>query len=95
MSRTILITGCSSGIGRMTAKLFQEKGWNVSATVRANPDGDTELNELDNVLVSPHSAGVTQQSSVRMGTELMRNVLDALDGRPNPEAFANPSILEE
>ena len=25
--KTILITGCSTGIGRMTAKYFQEKGW--------------------------------------------------------------------
>ena len=49
MHKTILITGCSSGIGRMTAKYFQEKGWNVVATVRNSPEADTELNALDNV----------------------------------------------
>ena len=30
MKNTILITGCSSGFGKLTAKLFHEKGWNVS-----------------------------------------------------------------
>lgn len=34
--RTILITRASSGIGKGTAILFAEKGWNVIATMR-NP----------------------------------------------------------
>lgn len=50
MKQTILITGCSSGIGKETAKLFQSKGWNVIATMR-NPEKETELNTLKNVLV--------------------------------------------
>ncbi len=48
--KTILITGASSGIGRATARYFQERGWNVIATMRT-PGGETELTELDNVLV--------------------------------------------
>ena len=51
MNKTILITGASSGIGKETAKLFQSKGWNVIATMR-NPEKETELNQLDNVLVA-------------------------------------------
>ncbi|KAB8332921.1 SDR family oxidoreductase [Scytonema tolypothrichoides VB-61278] len=34
MSKTVLITGASSGIGEATAKYFLEKGWNVAATMR-------------------------------------------------------------
>ena len=51
MAKTILITGASSGIGRATAKYFQEQGWNVVATMRT-PEKETELNQLDNVLVT-------------------------------------------
>jgi NADP-dependent 3-hydroxy acid dehydrogenase YdfG len=51
MNKTILITGSSSGIGRATATLFHEKGWNVVATMR-RPESESELNKLDRVLVT-------------------------------------------
>ncbi|MGL4286448.1 MAG: SDR family oxidoreductase [Phreatobacter sp.] len=36
MTRTVLITGCSSGIGAAAVRRFAEAGWNVAATLR-NP----------------------------------------------------------
>lgn len=48
MKKTILITGASSGIGKATAIYFQDKGWNVIASMRS-PEKETELNELENV----------------------------------------------
>ena len=50
MTKTIFITGASSGIGKASAKLFQREGWNVIATMRS-PDRERELNHLDNTLV--------------------------------------------
>ncbi|MBU3676714.1 MAG: SDR family oxidoreductase [Chitinophagaceae bacterium] len=50
MKKTILITGCSSGIGKETAKYFQSKGWQVVATMR-RPEEEKELNRLSDVLV--------------------------------------------
>ena len=52
MQKTIFITGASSGLGKATAKLFQEKGWHVIATMR-NPENEKELNALPNVTVLP------------------------------------------
>ncbi|NQD69802.1 SDR family oxidoreductase [Sphingobacterium shayense] len=48
MSKTIFITGASSGLGKATAKLFAAKGWTVIATLR-NPEKETELSQLPNV----------------------------------------------
>jgi NAD(P)-dependent dehydrogenase (short-subunit alcohol dehydrogenase family) len=42
--KTIVITGASSGIGKATARLFLDKGWNVVATMR-NPAAEKDLKE--------------------------------------------------
>ena len=42
--KTIVITGASSGIGKATARLFLDKGWNVVATMR-DPAAEKDLKE--------------------------------------------------
>lgn len=51
MTRTVLITGTSSGLGRATAKHFHAKGWNVIATMRT-PERETEFGQFDRMLVA-------------------------------------------
>lgn len=38
MTKTVLITGCSSGFGKATVELFLDRGWNVIATMRSRAD---------------------------------------------------------
>jgi len=66
MTKTIFITGASTGIGRATAKLFADKGWKVIATMR-KPDAETELNVLENVTVLP--LDVTNVAQIRETTQ--------------------------
>lgn len=70
MNKTILITGSSSGIGKATAKLFHDKGWNVVATMR-RPDKEKELNQLDRMLVTRLEVTDSDsiQAAVRQGIE--------------------------
>lgn len=49
MTKTVLITGCSSGFGQAAACLFADKGWNVVATMR-NPA--EACDEYPNVFVT-------------------------------------------
>jgi NAD(P)-dependent dehydrogenase (short-subunit alcohol dehydrogenase family) len=49
--RTVLITGCSTGFGEATARLFASRGWNVVATMR-RPEAGGALAALGNVLVT-------------------------------------------
>ncbi|MDT0678776.1 SDR family oxidoreductase [Autumnicola musiva] len=58
--KTIFITGASSGIGKASAKFFQENGWNVIATMRT-PEKETELTQLENVTFLPLDITNTEQ----------------------------------
>lgn len=51
MSKTVIITGCSTGLGRTSAIDFARKGWNVVATLR-DLEAATDFPRLENVFVT-------------------------------------------
>lgn len=63
---TVLITGCSSGYGRETARYFHEQGWNVVATMRT-PRADG-LPRSERLRVLP--LDVTKPESIAAAVEM-------------------------
>jgi NAD(P)-dependent dehydrogenase (short-subunit alcohol dehydrogenase family) len=61
MTRTVLITGCSSGFGKAAATKFHDRGWNVVATMR--DPGDWDGGSSDRLLT--HALDVTDPASIR------------------------------
>lgn len=50
MTKTVFITGTSSGLGKASAKYFAEQGWNVAATMRS-PEKETELQQYPKIRI--------------------------------------------
>lgn len=65
MNKTIVITGASSGIGKICVALFSARGWNVAATMRS-PEKETELNKLPNVKL--FKLDVLDKSSIELAS---------------------------
>jgi len=54
------------------------------------PADDNPLFELDNVILSPHNAGYTRESSYRMGVTAAQGIDDVLSGRPPKFPVVSP-----
>jgi D-3-phosphoglycerate dehydrogenase len=57
------------------------------------PPADHPLFSLDNVVLSPHSASLTQESAMRMSMVAAQNCLDGLDGKLDPSLVVNREVL--
>ncbi|MEB7883770.1 hydroxyacid dehydrogenase [Serratia fonticola] len=55
--------------------------------------GSSPLTLLDNVIFSPHLAGVSREAVSRMAKLAAGNVIDVLDGNPRRENALNPQVL--
>ena len=44
-------------------------------------------------MLTPHAAGLTQESAVRMAVSCARNLLAALDGKLDLSMVVNPEVL--
>jgi D-3-phosphoglycerate dehydrogenase len=59
------------------------------------PRLDLPILSLPNVVVSPHSASLSEEAAQRMGEVAVRNVVDGLKGTLNPALIFNRSAMEE
>ncbi len=93
MTRTILITGASSGIGRATAELFASEGWTVGALARR---GDL-LEELELACGAvPLVADVTDPASVEGAFSKFIDRVGRLDVLfNNAGIFTTPGTIDE
>ena len=85
MAKTVLITGASTGIGLATAKLFQQRGWNVVATMRS-PEKTSSLTDLDNTLCLP--LDVTDPDSIAQAVTKALEKFSAIEVLVNNAGYA-------
>ena len=92
MPETVLITGCSTGIGRLAAETFQSNGWNVVATMR-RPQNERELTKLTNTCVT--SLDVTDQQSIDDAISKALDVFGSIDVLVNNAGYGGHAALEQ
>jgi NADP-dependent 3-hydroxy acid dehydrogenase YdfG len=90
-SKTVFITGASTGIGKATALYFQQQGWNVIATMR-DPEHGKELQALDRVLVT--ALDVTNSNSIQRATKAGIERFHSVDVLVNNAGFGAYGPLE-
>ena len=93
MVKTILITGCSTGVGLSSAKLFYEKGWNVAATMRT-PKNDTELSKLDASRIICLQLDVKDKASIQKAVEAAVSKFGRIDLLLNNAGRAYNGVFE-
>lgn len=90
-SKTIVITGASSGIGKATAIYFAQRGWNVAATMRtAEPVGDFASHPA----IVPFRLDVTNPESVRNAASEILQTFSTIDVLFNNAGYALAGAFE-
>ncbi len=69
------------------------RGAGLDVLNKEPPDPTNKLFSLENVIFSPHMAGVTKEASDRMAVTAIENILSVFDGRPNAAHCVNKEVL--
>jgi NAD(P)-dependent dehydrogenase (short-subunit alcohol dehydrogenase family) len=91
MTKTVLITGCSSGLGKSTARYFAVQGWKVVATMRKAEPGLAD-EYPDRVFVQ--ALDVTDPASVQAAVHAGIERFGGLDAVVNNAGVSIVSIFE-
>lgn len=88
---TVLITGCSSGIGHATAREFRRHGWTVYAT---DPDRES-LDDLAGLGCTIAKLDVTEDADALAVVDRIESEQGRLDFLFNNAGYGQPGPLEE
>jgi len=99
MSKTVLITGASRGIGASCARIFASNGYNVIINYRSN---DEEANKLKDELEQKYRVNILlckydiskEENIINMFNEI-KNKVDSLDVIVNNAGIAIDQLLED
>jgi len=91
VQKTVLITGCSSGIGRAAARAFLDEGWTVYATAR-NPADIETLGEAGCELAT---LDVTDQDDVDRVVDRILDEEGAIDALINNAGYGQFGPVED
>lgn len=93
--KTILITGCSSGFGLETARLFLERGWHVIATMRTPREGLLPPSERLRLLPLDVTDAESIRRAVAAAGPIDVLVNNAGFGAPAPFELTSPGTIRE
>ena len=88
---TVLVTGASTGIGYECAKIFQENGWNVVATMR-NPQNAPDTLKQENVMIS--KMDVTDSDSIKEAVQGAIDRFGQIDVLINNAGYYSIGVVE-
>ncbi len=90
-TKTVMITGSSTGIGKAAAKLFAQRGWNVIATLRT-PEKESELTAGDQLMLA--KLDVTDPASIQKAIDEGATRFGKIDVLVNNAGYALSGTFE-
>lgn len=91
-NRSVLITGCSTGIGLASAQMLRARGWNVIAAVRKTDD----IERLKKLGLNPVMLNVADPESIATALdETLTLTGGTLDALVNNAGFGIPGAVED
>ncbi|WP_089101579.1 SDR family NAD(P)-dependent oxidoreductase [Streptomyces hyaluromycini] len=93
MSKTVLITGASTGMGEALTFEYAARGWNVAATMRDTAKANPAFAGLGNVLVT--RLDVTDTASIEQAVKATTARFGAVDALVNAAGYGQVGAVEE
>lgn len=90
MSKTVIVTGCSSGIGRATAKRLAQAGWTVYATARRT----ASIEDLESDGCKTLALDVTDEASMEAAVGAVEKAEGGVDALVNNAGIQEIGAIE-